>query len=215
MPLAASFSPMARLALGEMVLASAATVPGFAPSMTPFGSGEHLLRHARVAHAGEDKVGLFGHLFRGCAGDRFFLRGELLRFARGVRPHRHLVAGARQVPRHRITHETQSKKSKLCHTQHGTNEAMNSVQREADPTNGNDNIPAGDEAALELEARSPIRSRRRLCVRRSQKGMGWSLHSRGDLYWVGVYLYLVGIARSSQSFRPTCGIGLGDNRLPG
>ena len=37
MPLAPSFSPMPRLALGEMVLASAATVPGFAPSMTPFG----------------------------------------------------------------------------------------------------------------------------------------------------------------------------------
>ncbi len=34
----------------------------------------------------------------------------------GVRPDRHLVTGARQVPRHRITHETQSKKSKLCHT---------------------------------------------------------------------------------------------------
>ncbi len=36
-PLAASFSPMPRLAEGEMVLASATTVPGFAPSMTPFG----------------------------------------------------------------------------------------------------------------------------------------------------------------------------------
>src|SRR5580704_13178816 len=36
-PLALSFSPMPRLALGEIVLASAATVPGLAPLMTPLG----------------------------------------------------------------------------------------------------------------------------------------------------------------------------------
>src|SRR5579871_7010004 len=34
--LAASFLPISRLAEGEIVLASATTVPGLAPSMTPF-----------------------------------------------------------------------------------------------------------------------------------------------------------------------------------
>src|SRR6202522_2266479 len=37
MPLAFSFSPMSRLPEGAMVLASAAIVPGLAPSITPLG----------------------------------------------------------------------------------------------------------------------------------------------------------------------------------
>ncbi len=80
------------------------------------GAGEDLLGHARIAHAGEDEVGLFGHLLGRGARSRFFLRGELPRFARRMRPHSHLVPGARQIPRHGIAHQTQSKKSKLCHT---------------------------------------------------------------------------------------------------
>ena len=123
MPLALSFSPMPRLAVGEMVLASATTVPGLAPSMTPFGP-VNTSSDMRVSPTqAKTKSACSATCLGVCASDRFFLRGELLRFARGVRPDRHLMTGARQIPRHRITHETQSKKSKLCHTKHGSNEA--------------------------------------------------------------------------------------------
>ncbi len=84
--------------------------------MTPFAPVSTSLRHFGVADAGENVVGLLGHLGGGAAGDGFFFGSELLRFARRVRPNGYLMAGFRQIPRHRITHETQSKKSKLCHT---------------------------------------------------------------------------------------------------
>ena len=57
-------------------------------------SDQHFFRHLRVADADEDELGLFGHLLGRIASDRFFLFRELLRFARGVRPHRHLMTCA-------------------------------------------------------------------------------------------------------------------------
>ena len=54
-------------------------------------AGQHIFRHLGVAHAEEDELRLFGHLFGRSAGNAFFLLRELLRFARGVRPQRHLM----------------------------------------------------------------------------------------------------------------------------
>ena len=91
--------------------------------MTPF-SPVNTSSDIGVADADEDEVGLFGHLLGRSAGDGFFFGSKLLRFARGVGPYSHLMTGARQIARHRIAHETESKKSKLCHNKNGSNPSM-------------------------------------------------------------------------------------------
>ncbi len=106
---------MPRLAEGEMVLASASTVPGFAPCMTPLDpTATSSAMRVSPTHMKTHSICSATSLRRG-ARERFFVGGELLGFGRGVRPDCDAMTGARQVARHRVAHETQSKKSEICH----------------------------------------------------------------------------------------------------
>ncbi len=111
MPLAFSASPILRLSLGLMVLASATTVPGLAPWMTPSLAEDHFLGHLGVADAEEDAIGIGRDLGRRVASLALFFGRQFARLFAGVRPERDLVAGAQQVAGHGVAHRPESKKA--------------------------------------------------------------------------------------------------------
>ena len=75
------------------------------------GSQDHVYYHGGVAHAQEDGLGIRTHLLRCRTEFTLLLGGELLRFARVMRPHGNVMSGAEQVARHGIAHDPESKKS--------------------------------------------------------------------------------------------------------